>query len=571
MLTHCPYCNARLDPSASRCPVCKASLANARPLPPPSARPGPPSAPPSASQPARVAPSRLNIGPPPNARVPGAALHAPPAVRPPPSRAAQVPAPPKPAPTPPRPAPSRPEEDDVDTLSALTNPQLRLSAGEWLRERFQLTARMGEGLFGTTWRALDTTGGPDVAVKVMGPLLLLNEGERRDFHGKCEMFTRRTLAGCVLPSDVVLAPGCVAVVSPLVDGVSLRSVLSARRSIGAALSTEEALRVVHSLVLALQAMHTASPHGLLRPEDVMVTARGLLLTDGILGVCIPPDRLVERVRAAQGEAMPYLAPEVLAGRRPTASADLYALGAMTTEVIGGATPDRGPDLSSFTPELRRAIVTLLDREPGRRPAGIRMLLDALSSMVGLSQRPADPPLPLPEQVALRTPVEVQAPPRPSPAATSSSSSRLPTVAPLTEASREIPHGRLGSATASLPLMVNPRAPAPITTSGPPPDLAVRSGPPGGLPLPPLRSSPSSPAKSRPLPPLQARAEPPPEAETVMRPAPQRPAAASSSPSRSLREDDMIDPKLLRAARMLDAERRVPRAETLDEIDLIDDD
>lgn len=570
MLTHCPYCNARLDPSASRCPVCKASLANARPLPPPSARPGPPSAPPSASpSSARVAPSRLNVGPPPNARVPGAGLQPPPAVRPPPSRVAPASPPPKPAPAPPRPAPPRPEEDDVDTLSALTNPQLRLSAGEWLRDRFQLTARLGDGLFGTTWRALDTTGGPDVAVKMMGPLLLLNEGERRDFHGKCEMFTRRTLAGCVLPSDVVLAPGCVAVVSPLVDGVSLRSVLSARRSIGSALSTEEALRVVHSLVLALQAMHTASPHGLLRPEDVMVTARGLLLTDGILGVCIPPDRLVERVRAAQGEAMPYLAPEVLAGRRPTASADLYALGAMTTEVIGGATPDRGPDLSSFTPELRRAIVTLLDREPGRRPAGIRMLLDALSSMVGLSQRPADPPLPLPEQVALRTPLEAQAPPKPSPAASSSSSSRLPTVAPLPEPSRELPHGRLGSATASLPLVANPRAPAPITTSGPPPDLAVRSGPPGGLPLPPMRSAPSAPARSRPLPPLQSRAEPPPEAETVMRPAPQRPA--SSAPSRSLREDDTIDPKLLRAARMLDAERRVPRAETLDEIDLIDDD
>lgn len=469
------------------------------------------------------------------------------------------------------------EDDDVDTLSALTNPQLRLSAGEWLRERFQLTARLGEGLFGTTWRALDTTGGPDVAVKVMGALLLLNEGERRDFHGKCEMFTRRTLAGCALPCDVVLAPGCVAVVSPLVDGVSLREVLSARRSAGSALSAEESLRVVHSLVLALQAMHTASPHGLLRPENVMVTARGLLLTDGILGVCIPPDRLVERVRAAQPGAMPYLAPEVLAGRRPTASADLYALGAMTTEVIGGATPDRGPDLSTFTPELRRAIATLLDREPGRRPAGSRMLLDALSALVGLPQRPPDPPLPLPDLVSLRTPPDA-APVAPAPAAPVAAASRLPTVAPLPSLMRDPPHGRLGSATASLPLIANPRAPAPGSTSGPPPDLAVRSGPPGGLTLPPLRPAPGGPVKTRLLPPLQPGGAPPrqgaetePETETVLRPAPQRPSPVASAPPRSLREDDTIDPKLLRAAKMLDAERRVPRAETLDEIDLIDDD
>jgi serine/threonine protein kinase len=469
------------------------------------------------------------------------------------------------------------EDDDVETLSALTNPQLRLSAGEWLRDRFQLTTRLGEGLFGTTWRALDTTGGADVAVKVMGSLLLLNEGERRDFHGKCEMFTRRTLAGCVLPSDVVLAPGCVAVVSPMVDGVSLRAVLSARRAAGSALSTEEALRVVHSLVLALQAMHTASPHGLLRPENVLVTAKGLLLTDGILGVCIPPDRLVERVRAAQSEAMPYLAPEVLAGRRPTASADLYALGAMTTEVIGGATPDRGPDLSSFTPELRRAVATLLDREPGRRPAGSRMLLDALSAMAGLPQRPADPRLPLPEHVALRTPGN---PPAPAPSTSSSSStstsspsSRLPTVAPVSEPPPDVAQGRLGSATASIPLLVNPRLPVPITASGPPPDLAVRSGPPGGLTLPPLRNAPVAPVNTRLLPPLHAQRAPmpEPEAETVMRPAPQRPAPPPSAPSRSLREDDLIDPKLLRAAKMLDAERRVPRPETLEEIDLLDDD
>ncbi len=558
MLTHCPYCNARLDPSASRCPVCKASLANARPLPPPASRP------PSSSPAARVAPSRLSVGAPPNARVPNASLR--------PSSAAPSPpaAPPPRPPTlprpPPRPAPLPVSDDDIDTQSALTNPPLRLSAGEWLRERFQLTARLGEGLFGTTWRAADTTGGPDVAVKVMGALLLLNEGERRDFHGKCEMFTKRSLAGCVLPSDVVIAPGCVAVVSPLVDGVSLRAVLDARRSRGAALSAEESLRVVHSLVLALQAMHTASPHGLLRPENVMVTARGLLLTDGILGVCIPPDRLVERVRASQSEAMPYLAPEVVAGRRPTASADLYALGAMTTEIIGGATPDRGPDLSSFTPELRRAVATLLDREPGRRPAGSRMLLDALSAMVGLSQRPTDPPLPLPEQVSVQPVVDevtrLKSRPEPPP------SSRLPTMAPLPEPERDPAHGRLGSATASLPLVMNAVSHAAIAASGPPPNLAVRSGPPGSLSSPP--ASEKTPVKTRVLPPLQST-RPPPSASPQHGAPPARSAAAPSASSRSLRDDDVIDPRLLRAAKMLDAERRVPRVETLDEIELIDDD
>lgn len=536
--------------------MCKASLANARPLPSPSARAA---VSPSGAPAARVSPSRLSFGAPPNARVPNAALRPSGAAPPPPAPAARPAAPPvrPPPPTlpkpPPRPAPPI-DEDETETLSALTNPQLRLSEGEWLRERFQLTTRLGEGLFGTTWRARDTTGDPDVAVKVMGALLLLNEGERRDFHGKCEMFTKRSLAGCALPTDVVIAPGCVAVVSPLIDGVSLRAVLDARKASAAPLSAEESLRVVQSLVLAIQAMHTASPHGLLRPENVMVTARGLLLTDGILGVCIPPDRLVERVRASHPDAMPYLAPEVVAGRRPTASADLYALGAITTEIIGGATPDHGPDLSSFTPELRRAVATLLDREPGRRPAGSRMLLDALSAMVGLPQRPTDPPLPMPDQVPVRDVPDAVTTmkPRPEPSA----SSRLPTVAPS-----DLTPGRIASATASLPLVATAMAHAALAASGPPPDLAVRSGPPGGFP--PAANDPSiekTPIKTRVLPPLQGR------------PAPQGGAARpSASPSRSLRDDDVIDPRLLRAAKMLDAERRVPRVETLDDIDLIEDD
>ncbi len=450
-----------------------------------------------------------------------------------------------------RPPTPRVDDDDVETLSALTNPQLKLSAGDWLRERYRLTVPLGEGLFGATWRASDTAGGPDVAVKVMGTLLLLNEGERRDFHGKCEMFVRRTIAGCVFPSEVVTAPGCVAVISPFVDGVSLRAVIEARRSRGTPFSADESLRLVQSLVVALQAMHTASPHGLLRPENVLVTARGLLLADGVLGVCIPPDRLVERVRAAQPDAMPYVAPEVLAGRRPTASADLYALGAMATEIIGGATPDRGPQLTAFTPDVRRAIATLLDREPGRRPAGGRMLLDALSAMVGLAQRPADPPLPRPEQVAVRAaptpvptvtkdpPASVALPPAPSPAAN---------FPPRPE------HGRLGTATASLPLLPNPAAAVLAVMSGPPPEVSVRSGPPGGVPVAAL------PVQRISLPLPSVPSQPPPRMSAP------RPARADAADA-----DDGIDPRLLRAAKMLDAERRVPRSETPEEIELLDDD
>lgn len=461
-------------------------------------------------------------------------------------------------------------EEELETNTALTNPRLALSNGDWIKDRYQLIQPLGEGVLGATWRARDAAGGSDVAVKLVGGMLLLNEGERRDFASKLEMFARRTLAGCVMPLEVVPAAGCVAVVTPFVDAVSLRAVLTARAEVSQPFTVEEGLRVLLSLVGALQAMHTASPHGMLRPANVMISNRGLLLTDGILGVCLPPDRLYERVRLSAPRLVPYVAPEVAAGRRPTASADLYALGAVAAELVGGATPDRGPNLLGISRDLHRAVATLLDREPGRRPAGVRMLLDALTQAAGFPERPPEPPLPVPESVGAVWAGAIPVFPSPLPAAgrpavpptVAPGDFSLPTPPPVIRLEPAVPDpetrvaappapdpatrvagapGRLGNATASLPLPGS----APLQ-SGPPPDLAVRSGPPQSIgPSGPPR--PGSPSR---YPPARGPERPRPSAS------PSRPAPAPSRPpERSMNDDDGIDPRLLRAARLLDAERR----------------
>jgi serine/threonine protein kinase len=511
------------------------------------------------------------------------------------------------------------DDDEGVTESNRTNPRLGLAVGDRLKERYELVESLGESLVGVSYRARDAQTGCEVLVKFVSSHLLVHDGERRDFAQKVEMFTGRTLAGCVMPTDVALGPGMVALVCPRVEGVSLRAALDARRSAGQPLQLEETLYVLLSLVACLQAMHTASPHGMLRPENILLTARGALLTDGILAVSLAPDRLFARVRDARPGALSYAAPELAQGRRPTASADLYALGAIAVELLGGAPPDRGPRMQGIPAEVRRAVSTLLDREPGRRPAGVRMLLDALVVAAGLPRRPAEAPLPVPQSVAVpwregstsmaaaasQRPAQVdddaddegvstlsEARPEsvlrasdeaetrgraPSPYGVAEEESEVRTVPGTMPAPvREVPmaQGRLSTATASLPLVgrggvQSGPPPVMVVKSGPPPAMGVRSGPPSAAGAPPatpgagLRYARTTAPTVR-TPPVGSPAHGAP-------PAPIAPRPSAPAPSHDPMDDDGIDPKLLRAAKMLDAERRrSERPMTLHEVELYED-
>ncbi len=518
-LLACPVCNARVAPGAARCVVCRSSLTGL-------------------ARPATVA-----MTPPVYAQ----------------------------------PAASSDDDDELATADDTTHQRERFEPGLKIRNRYLLRRAMGDGVLGTAWEARDQHHGAEVVLKVVADMLVTNERERIDLVGKLEMFAGRSLPGVVMPREVFAVPGAVVVVYPRVEAASLRAVIDARRTRGERFTPEECLRVVQSLVTAIQAMHSASPHGALWPQNVLLTARGALLVDGFLAVSVAPERLAARI-GHHPRSSPFAAPELLAARRPTASADLYALGAIVADLAGGAPPGEGPDLASISRELHRAAASLLDREPGRRPAGVRALLDALTVAAGLAQRPADPLPPSPDDVlahgALPSPVDDRPPldpptlpapesPRamarpapvmpvapPSPAAPSRlpvtdrppagpmqrvappvSSPPAPAMARPAPSSRppapmvtqcpapppadplDAPPGRLRGPTATIPANA-PRASNGVT-SGPPPSMAVKSGPPPAQrPPAPIAPTPAPPPAASVAPVSASPASAPPDARVV---------------------------------------------------------
>lgn len=479
----CPVCNAKVPRGASQCLVCRSSLAGLD-----DSRGGPFPA-------QRAASAALGQSAGGYARLPLGPL------------GGDTIAPPRVAPQP-RVAPP-PDEDELATSDEVTHQRAAFESGATIRERYQLRRSFGEGVLGASWLARDGRTGADVVLKVVADMLVTNERERSDLVGKLEMFAGRTLPGVVMPREVFVVPGSVVLVYPCVDAVSLRAVIDARRAAGMRCTPEESLRVAMALTAALQAMHTASPHGALWPQNVLVTAKGLLVVDGFIAVSVAPDRLAARLEH-HPRALPFAAPELLAGRRPTASADLYALGAIVAELAGGAPPGEGPDLASISRELHRSVATLLDREPGRRPGGPRALLDALTAASGFEQRPADMPLVVPESVlaigyahedAAMGPGAIDPPTLPAPesaprAMPIASTPRAAPIAPppATPTPRAAPAAPLPPAPASLPPAPAPRvAPAaPLPPAPLPPAPAPRAAPPAPLPPAPPQPQPQSP-------------------------------------------------------------------------------
>ena len=179
-----------------------------------------------------------------------------------------------------------------------------------------------------------------------------------------------------------------------VEGRTLDSLFGAR-VLGAVMPAEHGLLIAERLLTALEAgaaveRFTGAPHGFLVPSFVSVSNEGEARVFGYgLGTGLLPSLGVARARQAFA---PYIAPEVLASGKPSASGDLYSVGAILFEALTGKPPLPGVALEAVdastlavdglpVPEdIRRLLRRALHPDPATRDrsvAGYRRDLSAL--------------------------------------------------------------------------------------------------------------------------------------------------------------------------------------------------
>ncbi len=284
-----------------------------------------------------------------------------------------------------------------ESAVTLARPPAPYASGDVVDEKYAVLENHGAGPLGTTYRARDKDGHA-VALKVLAPQLFADMTERQRFRENVSQLVGRTMAHVLPPTDVGEdAGGVLYVVSRWAQGASLRRILRAYRAADRRLERDQVLGVLQGTAQALRALHTVSSHGALYPENVHITAEGVVLTDPGVASALVPARFARQLESFP-EVLPYLAPEVRAGKRSNAGADLHGLGALASELLFGD-PGRtvsgqfvAADLGEEVAEALRGLVAL---QPARRAGALPQLLERLARVAGEASLPPYAPLPRP--------------------------------------------------------------------------------------------------------------------------------------------------------------------------------
>lgn len=292
---------------------------------------------------------------------------------------------------------------------------------------YTVVRRLGVGGMAETYEAI-RKGPGDFTQRVCLKLVLPFFRGRADF---LTLFEREAhLAAKLRHSNVVgvidfgEVDGITYIALELVDGTDLATLLDAQP--GSRISPAHAALVGHDIAAALEHAHDPRRHGSadgvaenpiihrdLSPSNVLVSRRGeILLTD--FGVAKAITGTARQQSAVKGK-VPYMSPEQLRSEAIDGRADLFALGVVLYESLGGQRPFQGdhdpatimqiltgdrPPLVEVAPEtppgLAEVVEQLLEPDRDARPESATKVVELLDPYVpsplerrGLGQLVAD--------------------------------------------------------------------------------------------------------------------------------------------------------------------------------------
>ncbi len=267
-------------------------------------------------------------------------------------------------------------------------------------ERWQhlvLLQHIGQGAFGSVYRARDERLDCDVAVKLLWPKYAAAATDNSLAVKEARLLARVRHANVVTVYGAEIADGRIGIWMELIKGRTLSDVLTAQGPFGA----REAAAIGLDLCSALAAVHGV---GLLHRD---VKARNVMREDGGRIVLMDFGAGTDLASSANTHDLAgtplYLAPELFDGQPATAATDIYSLGVLLYYLVSGAYPvegstheeiakahgrhefkplrDRRPDLpEGFVRVIERALAT----QPDDRYASAGSFAQALGASVGFA-------------------------------------------------------------------------------------------------------------------------------------------------------------------------------------------
>jgi eukaryotic-like serine/threonine-protein kinase len=267
--------------------------------------------------------------------------------------------------------------------------------GRTLDEKYSVEERLGAGGMGAVYRARHLQMDRPVAIKVLHQRFVEDEAARVRFQIEARAAVMLRHSNAVSVTDFgQTSEGCVYIVMELLEGRTLREILSRESPI----ETARAISIMLQTSAAVAAAHDAGIiHRDLKPSNILVTQSADLpavvkvLDFGIAKVTA--DKLDDdenATRVVQSSSVigtpRYMSPEQYNGFELTPATDVYSLGVILYEMLTGMAP--------FTGATREQIAQKHANDPPHPPRGIVAAIPEDVERVvllALEKRPEDRP------------------------------------------------------------------------------------------------------------------------------------------------------------------------------------
>jgi serine/threonine-protein kinase len=262
----------------------------------------------------------------------------------------------------------------------LTDVPTRLTSA--LSDRYRIERELGTGGMATVYLAHDLRHERDVAIKVLHPELAAALGGER-FLSEIKT-TARLQHPHILPLlDSGSADGLLFYVMPYVRGETLRTRLERERQ----LPIEDALRIAREVADALGAAHGLGIiHRDIKPENILLHGGHALVADFGIALAVQSAGGARMTQTGLSLGTPqYMSPEQAMGERAVdARSDIYALGAVTYEMLGGDPPFTGSSVQAIVAKVLNERPTPLQTLRDTVPPGVEHAV-----LTALAKLPAD--------------------------------------------------------------------------------------------------------------------------------------------------------------------------------------
>ena len=278
---------------------------------------------------------------------------------------------------------------------------------------YDVRERLGAGGMAVVYLAIQQPLGREVALKALMAGLIEDPGFIKRFEQEAKTLARLDHPNILPIIDFVVLPDVAFITMPLVRGGTLRDILNRGPLDGAT-----AFRFLLEVGQGLQHAHDAGIiHRDLKPNNVLIHASGrALLADFGLARSASQDEHLTQAGFAMGTPG-YMAPEQIIGHEIDHRADIYAMAAMTFEMMTGRMPYTGaspaeiaiatvskpiPSAAALNQNLPDELDAVLSRalakDPAERPGTVRELVEMLGRvpqrrtvMAPIQSAPATPP------------------------------------------------------------------------------------------------------------------------------------------------------------------------------------